>query len=123
MVVPGSFAGTTQRRARPQGISARATHRFRSFFRASKEGGYEAVRTLVEKLAKIFAKLLDARCYARSGNDYNDQNIAIDSLLTGPEMRNSHQYRIRQRFGRSSSMSWDWEQVGCHESCRGCPSE
>jgi hypothetical protein len=50
MAVNGSCTGTTLRRARPCGIPARSTYKFRSFFRASKEGGDEAVRTLLQEL-------------------------------------------------------------------------
>ena len=48
------------------------------FSRASKEGGYEAVRTLLAGAkAKTFAKLPRATCYAGSDNDYNDQNHSV----------------------------------------------
>jgi hypothetical protein len=60
-----------------------STHKFRSFFRASKEGGLRSRPNPTRGAkAKTLAKPLYATCYARSDNDYNGQNYSIDSPLT-----------------------------------------
>ena len=83
MAVPGSFTGTTWKRTRPCGIPARATHKFRSFFWASKEGGYEAVRTVLEEPGR---KSLPSSflLHVTLGQTAitTTKNFSIDSLLT-----------------------------------------
>jgi hypothetical protein len=96
----------------PRGIPARATHKFRSFFRASKEGGYEAVRTLLEELKRKSPPIsFTLNVTLGQTTITTTNNISIDSLLTRARgtqkpkagVRNSHQHIPAFAIGFSNS--------------------